>query len=113
MWFTQSGRYFNMNVKNIIISVLLILTIFISSCNINNKNNPQPIGSTSTSSIGAINGVQVENPAFPERRVVGNAENIELPNCFGSADLDSHIRNPDHNHQYNKRRVYSDYFYGS
>ena len=67
---------------------LLVLVLSLMSCSPNEVEGIFPtIEATPTSVIMEIENVRVDNPEFPEKRTVGNPENIELPNCFGSANL--------------------------
>jgi hypothetical protein len=66
----------------------LLLFFFLLGCSNNENSITLPIiEAAPTSTIMEIENVRVDNPEFPEKRIVGNPENIELPNCFGSANL--------------------------
>ena len=74
--------------KRIILVFPLLLFFSVVSCSTNESGVAFPtIVATPTSVITVIENVRVDNPDFPEKRTVGNPENIELPNCFGSANL--------------------------
>lgn len=78
-----------MAAKRTVIVFQLLLVISFTSCSSPNETVGifPTIEATPTSVIMDIENVRVDNPEFPEKRTVGNPENIELPNCFGSANL--------------------------